>query len=170
MKLSLRFATTDDIPAALELCRISGWNQLAVDWERLLAYEPAGCFVAESDDRLVGTVTTTRYGIRLAWIGMMLVHPDYRRRGIATKLMNRSLEYLQDCGVECIKLDATPEGQHVYEKLGFTAEWSLRRWTRLGTSRVDSEGPDHPSPSLDTSTLQAFYELDRRGFGVDRSE
>ncbi len=138
MNLSLRLATTEDIPAALTLCRIAGWNQLTEDWKRLLDYEPDGCFAAETEGRLVGTVTTTRYGSGLAWIGMMLVHPDYRRRGIATMLMERSLEYLQDRGVRCIKLDATPEGQHVYEQLGFSAEWSMRRWTRAGTLEVGS--------------------------------
>ena len=170
MKVSLRFANTDDIPAALELCRISGWNQLSEDWTRLLDYEPDGCFVAEVDGRLVGTVTTTRYGTSLAWIGMMLVHPDYRRRGIATMLMNRSLEYLQDRGVGCIKLDATPEGQHVYEQLGFSAEWSMRRWSRLGTGQLDSKRPVKRSQPLDASSLGTYWEMDRRGFGVDRSQ
>jgi len=170
MNLSLRLATNKDIPAALKLCRIAGWNQLTKDWTRLLDYEPDGCFAAETEGRLVGTVTTTRYGSGLAWIGMMLVHPDYRRRGIATRLMERSLEYLQDRGVRCIKLDATPEGQHVYEQLGFSAEWSMRRWTRAGTLEVGSARSDTRSQRLDASSLHPYLEIDRRGFGVDRSQ
>ena len=168
--VTLRLATSNDIPAALRLCRISGWNQLETDWTRLLEYEPGGCFAAEVDSELVGTVTTTRYGTSLAWIGMMLVHPEFRRRGIATMLMNRSLQYLQACGVRCIKLDATPEGQHVYERLGFTAEWSLRRWTQVGSDRLDSQRAKVESQQPCASSLARYLEMDRRGFGADRSQ
>ncbi len=60
----------------------------------------------------------------------MLVHEDFRRRGIATELMNAGLDYLGKHNVGCIKLDATPAGQPVYERLGFDAQWSFRRWVR----------------------------------------
>ena len=45
---------------------------------------------------------------------MMLVHPDVRRQGIATKLMQHVIEWLQNRAVQCIKLDATPAGAKVY--------------------------------------------------------
>lgn len=181
MTANLRLATIADIPNALRLCRAAGWNQLEQDWVRLLEYEPEGCFAAEIDGRLVGTVTTTCYGTELAWIGMMLVDPDFRRRGIATALMNRSLEYLADRGIRCIKLDATPEGSHVYERLGFRNEWPMRRWMREGTALDDKE-PDHggerprgtserwPGGPVDPSILEPYLEMDRRAFGVDRSD
>jgi len=60
----------------------------------------------------------------------MLVHPEHRRIGIATRLMSRALEYLQQRQVGCIRLDATPVGRPVYEKLGFISEWQLQRWQR----------------------------------------
>jgi len=114
-----------DLAAADELRRLAGWNQKPRDWQRLLAFEPRGCFVALRNGAVVGTVTTTVYGTALAWIGMMLVHPEHRRTGIATRLMNRALEYLNHRKVSGVKLDATPAGQPVYEKLGFVPEWRL---------------------------------------------
>ncbi len=184
MTAALRLATIADIPDALRLCRSAGWNQLEQDWVRLLEYEPEGCFAAEVDGRLVGTVTTTCYGSELAWIGMMLVDPDFRRRGIATSLMNRSLEYLTHRGIRCIKLDATPEGSHVYERLGFRTEWTMRRWMREGTANEDTESEDTDSGnaaeqrqgttkrgldrSIDPAILEPYFEMDRRAFGVDR--
>jgi GNAT superfamily N-acetyltransferase len=186
---TLRLATIADIPDALQLCRSAGWNQLEQDWVRLLEYEPDGCFAAEVDGKLVGTVTTTCYGTELAWIGMMLVDPDFRRRGIATSLMNRSLEYLAHRAIRCIKLDATPEGSHVYERLGFRTEWTMRRWMREGTATEGTESGDAqsgdaessdggerphgktrrgPSGSIDPSILKPYLEMDRRAFGVDR--
>src|SRR6266496_3261092 len=99
-RVSLRPMTGDDLPAADELRRLAGWNQTLEDWRRLLGLEPRGCFVAVQEGRVVGTVTTTTYGRALAWIGMMLVHPEHQRRGIGTGLMRRALDYLQSQGVK----------------------------------------------------------------------
>lgn len=167
MNALLRLATPEDIPAALDLCRIAGWNQRNEDWARLLRYEPQGCFAADVDGTLVGTVTTTSYGSELAWIGMMLVHPDFRRQGIATRLMNRALDYLRDRQVRCIKLDATPEGQQVYEKIGFRSEWTLRRWMRASTDQPAVDLEDHPYET-GHGVLVPYLALDRKSFGVDR--
>lgn len=169
MSFSIRQFTEHDVTAALRLCRSAGWNQLSSDWSRLIQYEPAGCWVAEVGRRLVGTVTTTRYGRDLAWIGMMLVDPEFRRRGIAMALIRTSIEYLQSQGIPCIKLDATPEGKLVYERLGFQTEWTYRRWQcELAPIRDDSEKRPPQTDSPSQTLLSAAASLDIRAFGVDR--
>jgi ribosomal protein S18 acetylase RimI-like enzyme len=148
--LELRPMTEADLAGADDLRRLAGWNQTPEDWRRLLRLEPEGCFVAVQNGAIVGTVTTTTYGQALAWIGMMLIHPDLRRQGLGTRLMRRSLEYLQSRGVGCIRLDATPAGRPVYEKLGFVAEWTLTRWQRpegLVPVVVADTAPGIASPS-----------------------
>ncbi|MEZ6137355.1 MAG: GNAT family N-acetyltransferase [Pirellulaceae bacterium] len=160
----IRQLTVTDIERALELCRSAGWNQTAVDWLRLIEHEPLGCFVAERDNLVVGTVTSTRYENDLAWIGMMLVDQRYRRQGIGTRLMNTCLEYLRAVAVGCIKLDATPAGQPVYQRLGFQVEGRFHRWSRdseLATSIVHSRSG--------TSLAVEHLELDRAAFGADRA-
>ncbi len=94
-ELSIRQMTAGDLPVVDALRRAENWNQTAKDLERFLRYEPDGCFLACWDGVAVGTVTTTAYGTDLGWIGMMLVHADYRRRGIASALIQTSLEYLR---------------------------------------------------------------------------
>jgi GNAT superfamily N-acetyltransferase len=129
-ELSLRVMTEGDLAAVEELRRLAGWNQTPEDWRRLLELEPRGCFLAELEGELAGTVTTTAYGQAIAWIGMMLVHPKHRRQGIATRLMGQAVEYLRGRAVRCIRLDATPAGYPLYEKLGFVPEWTLTRCLR----------------------------------------
>src|SRR5256885_742127 len=85
--LRVRVITEGDLPFAENVCSLAGWNQTPGDWRRFLAMEPAGCFVAEWDGLPAGTATTITYGFDLAWIGMVLVHPDYRRRGIGNALL-----------------------------------------------------------------------------------
>src|SRR5437764_9593530 len=120
--VEIRLLVEDDLPAALRLKELARWNQTEADWLRLLRLEPRGCFAAAVGGRVVGTATTTTYGRELAWVGMVLVDPEYRRRGIASRLMSAALAYLDDGAVATVKLDATPDGHPVYEKLGFETE------------------------------------------------
>ena len=81
MSVSLRGMKQADIPTCQRLSNQVGWNQTAADWARLIAWEPLGCFVAEQAGEVVGTVTTTTYESRLAWVGMMLVDTTLRPPG-----------------------------------------------------------------------------------------
>lgn len=126
--LRIRPLTRADLPFADRVRGLAGWNQTLADWERFLATEPDGCFLAEWNGEPAGTATTTVYGPALAWIGMVLVHPDHRRRGIGRALLDHCVDALRRRGVRGIKLDATPAGKMVYDGLGFQAEWTLTRW------------------------------------------
>jgi GNAT superfamily N-acetyltransferase len=159
----IRLLFESDIPSAMRLKEAAGWNQTESDWRRLLSLEPNGCFAAVEDGRLVGTTTTTIYD-ELAWIGMVLVYPQHRRRGIAAKLMNVALEYLNG-KVETIKLDATALGQPVYEKFGFAVESAVERWA--GTA--NSMGRETLAV-MDHETVRELLNLDRLAFNADRSE
>jgi GNAT superfamily N-acetyltransferase len=150
-----------DIPAAMRLKQAAGWNQTEADWRRLIKLEPHGCFAAMEDDRLVGTTTTTTYADDLAWIGMVLVDPQHRRRGIATRLVETALSYL-DGKAGVVKLDATADGSPVYEKFGFKTESVVERWRGNVTAR---SGDWESSPI----NLDALLALDRRAFNADRS-
>lgn len=158
---NMRRLEFSDIPAAMKLKEAAGWNQTEADWRRLLKLEPEGCFAAIENDRLVGTTTTTRYGDDLAWIGMVLVDPQHRRRGIATRLMEAALSYL-DGNVATVKLDATADGRPVYEKFGFETESWIERWR--GTVAVRSV--ERVAAAID---LDQLFALDRRAFNADRS-
>jgi GNAT superfamily N-acetyltransferase len=118
----------EDLDEAMKLKSAEGWNQTRSDWELILINNPGLCLVAIAEDRVVGTVTTFSYEGTFAWIGMMLVDRQFRRKGISNKLM---LEIIQRLGKkQTIRLDATPAGQMVYERLGFVKEYSLFRWVR----------------------------------------
>ena len=153
-----------DVPAALELQSLAGWNQTANDWKRVLRLDRAGSFAARLDGRLVGTTTTLGFGHDLAWIGMVLVHPDFRGRGLGRQLMEAALEHLQRQGVATVKLDATPAGKPLYEKLGFETELAIQRWEGVATRRAAVGAREARDGFLD-----AVRALDLSAFGLDRS-
>ena len=130
--LHIRVMNLDDVPLGCRLNGAAGWNQLPADWQRLLALEPAGCFVAEWDGQPVGTTCVTRFDT-IAWISMVLVDAAHRGRGIGTQLMRHAIAWLDQCGARTVRLDATALGRPVYEKLGFVGEYEVARWEGTAT-------------------------------------
>jgi len=159
--INIRLLFESDIPAAMQLKEAAGWNQTEEDWRRLLALEPNGCFAAVKDGRLVGTTTTTTYANDLAWIGMVLVDPQEQRQGIATKLMNVALDYLNG-KVATVKLDATAQGKPVYEKFGFQVESLVERWSGTAKARNAETPQDY--------AVRDLLALDRIAFNADGSK
>ena len=169
-RITIRTLTSTDIPFGMMLKDIAGWNQLPSDWERLIAFEPEGCFVAQYDGRDVGTVTVTAYEKRFGWVGMALVHPDMRRKGIGTTLLMHGIRYLEKKGVMVVKLDATATGKQLYQTIGFTDEYLLER--RQGMGEVIDAPADPPivsDPAALSGVMDRVCEYDEPVFGADRS-
>jgi GNAT superfamily N-acetyltransferase len=162
--------TNRDIPAGLLLNSLAGWNQTASDWQRFLDASPDGCFVAETDDRVCGTATTISYEGCFAWIGMVLVDPRYRKRGVGAHLLRKTVEYLDQRGIPTMKLDATPQGQPIYEKMGFVTEYQIERWILKKPPDQIRKPATSNFAALTEDQLLAILEKDRDVFGADRSQ
>ena len=159
MEAIVRLLTTADVPAVVELARAAGWNQTNADIERLLELEPEGCFGVEEDGRVVATATLLTYGSALAWVGMVLTHGEYQRRGYATRLLERTLRIADEWGISTVKLDATDEGARVYSRFGFRDEQPVERWA---TNRWC------PAAFV-AEPARVSLDLDRSAFGSDRA-
>ena len=134
MSTTIRPMTLADVPQGMRLKELAGWNQTEADLRRFLQLQPDGCFVAEVDGQVVGTVTAFIFG-NVAWIAMVLVDPQYRKHGIGTALMTQALEVT---GHRTVRLDATALGQPVYAKLGFVGEYELTRYVGMLTGSTGS--------------------------------
>lgn len=131
--VAIRQFIKGDIGEGLELCRITDWNQLEADWECLLATAPDGLFAAVCDGHVWDTEIAVLHPPSLRWIGMILVHPDKRGRGIAAALMDACIANLRAKRAATIKLNATELGRPVYLTLGFQTHRRLMRMA-LGES------------------------------------
>lgn len=155
---SIRLMTCDDIEFGMRLKTAAGWNQTEADWRRLIDFSPNGVFVAEVDGTPVGTLCNT-VSDGIGWIGMVLVDEAHRRQGVATRLVEHSLETLQRTGTETARLDATPLGKGLYERLGFSVDYELLRYEGI-------PAPSTPHPNVAQasapSDFEQIYELDVR--------
>ena len=129
--MALRLLLSEDIDRAFELSSLAGWNQTRDDW-RFLLESAEVCLAVEEDRRLASTATLICYGAKLAWVGMVLTHPDFRRRGFARLLMNEIMQRAFELKIATVKLDATDFGRNLYERFGFRAEQTVERWERPG--------------------------------------
>jgi GNAT superfamily N-acetyltransferase len=170
VSIALRRLQTSDMKFAQRVRELAGWNQRLEDWQRLLEHDPQGCFVAECEGQLAGTATTTTYSRDLAWIGMVLVDPDMRRRGVGTALLRHCIDHLLQTGVTCIKLDATPMGKSVYGPLGFVDEWDLSRWGNMQVAADPRQAAliDADVLPLSRAEIDGVSTIDSDGFGVSR--
>ena len=160
MNVRLRLMTYKDIPDSMRLKEIAGWNQTIADWQRFLSASPQGCFVAEHDGRAIGTVTTIIYEDRFAWIAQLsgrsrISRPRNRQESSRTA----QFRYLDTQNLACMKLDATPLGKPLYEKLGFETEYEIERWMLkrpIGEKEAQSKAVE----------IEDALRLDREIFGV----
>jgi len=152
-----------DVAAALALSTGVGWNQTAADWALFIAHgRVIGLW--DRQRRLVATAATFPYDNGFGWISMVIVAPDWRRRGLARRLMMECIESLRRQGRAAL-LDATPAGAEVYARLGFVSLCGMERWQGEGGAAARSAGvtPLPPSATADLTTA------DRIAFGADRS-
>jgi len=170
--------TAADISAGMRLKEIAGWNQTKEDWERFLQADPEGCFVAEWNGHVAGTVTTIIYEKRFAWIGMVLVDPQLRGKGIGTSLLLKAIEHLDSKKIPCVKLDATPQGKPIYTRLGFRIEYEIERHSLTREAMRPNSVTENDGASIKTNAfvtrdateqIEALLEMDREIFGADRS-
>ncbi len=163
--MDLRPLTAEDLPRAAALSALIGWNQLPADWAAFLG----GGQVRGLDDGhpecLAATVATIGYGPGLAWIGMVLVRPDLRRQGLATRLMGWAMDSLQGAGIASLALAATPAGRPVYARLGFRDAGGFARWLLPAPLPTEAGVAVRPLREEDWPAVLA---LDLAGFGAPR--
>jgi GNAT superfamily N-acetyltransferase len=147
-----------DIADALLLSDEARWNQTAADWAVFVDHGEV--FGVRAGGRLVATAAILPYG-GFGWVSMVLVTADWRRRGLASRLMGRCIAALRTRGCAAL-LDATPEGALVYGQLGFRSQCGMARWRGKGAFVA---GRGRLLASADRGEI---LKRDRAVFGGDR--
>ena len=132
MNLIIRKMTADDIPAVVELDKMSfslPWPERSFRFE--LTDNPASrCWVAEVDGRVVGMIVVWLL-VKEAHVATLATHPDLRRQGIAKKLLSHALRYLINEGAQTSFLEVRASNiaaQEMYRKFGYEESGRRRRY------------------------------------------
>lgn len=94
---------------------------------RFLKRNPKTCFIAEENGTAAGTIIAGHDG-RRGYIYHTAVLPEFRRRGIATELLARSVDALKKQGIAkaaLVVFSDNEAGNAFWEKQGFTKRSDL---------------------------------------------
>jgi ribosomal protein S18 acetylase RimI-like enzyme len=107
MEYTIRSVTIEDYDAIYALWNATEQSRRALNpvddtregIERYLKRNPNTCFAAVSEDRIIGVILTGHDG-RRAIVHHMCVHPDFRRMGIAGRLVAEAEKALKNEGIQ----------------------------------------------------------------------
>ncbi len=126
-------------------CKGMGLNSLDDSEQgisRFLERNPMSCFIAESDNKIVGAILAGNDG-RRGYIYHTAVNPDHRNKGIARGLVNTALKALEALGINkaaLVVFSANECGNAFRERMGFTPRNDLtyRNKTIAEMVRIDT--------------------------------
>jgi ribosomal-protein-alanine N-acetyltransferase len=134
MKLVIRKMTLDDVPAVVDLDQRSfslPWPERSFRFE--LTDNPASRgWVAELDDKVVGMIVVWLM-VDEAHVATLATHPDFRRQGIAKRLLLHALRDLMAEGARSSFLEVRESNlaaQEMYRKFGYRETGRRRRYYR----------------------------------------
>lgn len=107
--------------------------------------------ITPDDPRICGVIVVWLV-VDEAHIGTIAVHPDYRRQGIATRLLKHSLRSLQMQGARSVYLEvrrSNAAAKALYEQLGF-------KQSNVRKGYYQNDGEDALILSLDHLQLRDF--------------
>jgi ribosomal protein S18 acetylase RimI-like enzyme len=96
-------------------------GRLFLGLARLCGKEPIRFLVVEANSRVIGTTIVNNRG-KLGYLSTVMVHPDYRRKGIATRLLKNAIACIQRKSMRkaVLHVDSTnTPAIGVYTKMGF---------------------------------------------------
>jgi GNAT superfamily N-acetyltransferase len=153
----------EHLAGCLALSGSANWNQNEADWRLMLGFG-RGWGLAMHDGTLAASTLVLPYN-GFAWVAMVLVLPEQRRQGYASRLLRVALAEMQ-AQKRIALLDATPAGHEVYVQEGFRQFWGFKRFS-LSDFRNSNYANKDIRPFQETHWPQVLV-LDAAAFGGDR--
>jgi GNAT superfamily N-acetyltransferase len=117
--------------------------------------------------KIIG-VGTVIYHKNTAWLAHIIVHPDYRCRGIGTDITRALITSAQSVGYRTILLIASEMGVPVYRKLGFE---TVTEYFIFRGGKMPKDLPArHKTIPFNDSYADRILALDYMASGEDRSK
>ncbi|SDM36286.1 GNAT family N-acetyltransferase [Bacillus sp. OK048] len=162
----------NDIKALQEICENEGGLQLKLNFDMLESRSEnrKEDFFYYEEGKLVGFLGNYYFGNKVEICGM--VHPEYRRRGIFTNLLELALEEAKQRGARTILLNAPTESQSAKEFLKnipcslAMVEYQMK-WKEM---ELLDDSTITIRPSISERDWEAEIQLDVQCFRLDEKE
>lgn len=135
MEYRIKQVTIDDYDAVYELWQSTEQSRRALNpiddsregIDRYLKRNPNTCFAAIKGNKIIGVILTGHDG-RRAIIHHLCVHPDYRRSGIAARLLSLAEDALKKEGIQkifCLVFKDNDVANAFWEEQGYSLRTNL---------------------------------------------
>ncbi|PGK42407.1 GNAT family N-acetyltransferase [Bacillus anthracis] len=156
----------NDISCLISLAERIGWDY---GLEEIYTVLSSGIVYGIRNEKgeIIASAAIILYGEKLASIGMVIVHPDYKGRGIGKAITNSCIKSVS--AQTPIMLIATDEGKPLYEKLGFRAVSYVSKYICNSYNMNDyCIGNEEYMMNYEECDLEEIMKLDEYAFGTNR--
>jgi len=144
-----------------------GWNDVAALFELHFGQDYFYPIKAVLYDKIVG-IGELMLTADTAWLGNIIVHPEFRGRGIGTLLTQHLMEAANAREKPLQLLLATVEGAPLYEKLGFQIEGTYHFFKKEASIQPLADLSPHIF-KFEEKFAKTIFTLDAQATGEDRS-
>ncbi|MES5954258.1 GNAT family N-acetyltransferase [Bacillus fungorum] len=156
----------NDISCLISLSERIGWDYSLEEIHTVLS---SGIVYGIRNEKgeIIASAAIILYGEKLASIGMVIVHPDYKGRGIGKAITNSCIKSVS--AQTPIMLIATDEGKPLYEKLGFRAVSYVSKYicNSYNVNDYCVENEEH-IVNYEECDLEEIIQIDKVAFGTNR--
>jgi GNAT superfamily N-acetyltransferase len=151
-----------ELELVLEWARQEGWNPGLDDSLAFHDADPSGFFVGALGEVPVGSISVVKYGDAFAFLGLYMVHPDFRGRGYGKAIWDIGMASAEG---RSIGLDGVTAQQDNYRKVGFETAYQTVRYGGVISSLPQSPLVAHAV----SDKLDGLLRYDTTVFGAPRS-
>lgn len=151
-----------ELELVLEWARQEGWNPGLDDALAFHETDPSGFFVGSIGEVPVGSISVVKYGEGFAFLGLYIVHADFRGKGYGKALWKAGIASAAD---RTIGLDGVVAQQDSYRRAGFEAAYITVRYGGVPALLPSSSLTAQPVPN---SRLDGLLRYDSAIFPAPR--
>lgn len=167
--IQFRQLSRGELDVVVKWAEEEGWNPGVHDAAAFWAADPEGFYGMFLEGELMGSASIVSYGGEMGFVGLFIVKPEWRGKGLGTQFWNffigRMKERLKPGATAA--LDGVFAMQEYYAKSGFV--FLHRNLRMLGTGEKTAVA-DEGVVDLSTMPFETVVDYDRAHFGVARAE
>lgn len=157
-----------DIPQLIQLSESVGWDYDESEIKTIMEFGIVYGHRAATRE-MAACAAIVSYNEDLASLGMVIVHPGYRRLGLGKAVTMKCVQAIP--GSVPIMLIATPEGKPMYERLGFKSVDSVQKFLCNSFQMpMNLDTNEYAIEPFQWSDLPQIVDLDQAAFGAKRGE
>jgi len=158
-------ATREELDVLLGWAADEGWNPGLHDAGCFYTADPGGFLLGRLEGEAVAGISVVKYGSDFAFLGLYIVRPGFRGRGLGRRLWQAGMATVAGRNVG---LDGVVAQQHNYRKSGYSLAWRNIRQEGSGGGSAPIDARAVPLAGVPLTAVlaydQAFFPDERVDF------